>query len=293
MEEGQTTECSGEISEYGPKYCPDDDEEEWEYGFSTDEDEELVEGLNELALSEETGGGLAGNQTEDRLLTAIRDPKVLRRDGDAITVGFVTGPNLPKTQFVVKCVAGDGGCDAPAQGISEQGFLPFKPSEVEATVEGLDPDAPYSCFVEAFFKSTGKFSICKRADDRFSIRAKFTFDGFANADEFTAADREQLCINLNTLTPSDTCEVLKVETGSAEASAESIFSNTDDATEYQNTLAGANTDPDTQDSIVQGLSKVTGVVVSDIEPPPYAPDSGTARRLNRRRLFDIGSDVGL
>eukprot|EP00889_Picochlorum_renovo_P004801 jgi/Picre1/31831/NNA_007180.t1 len=55
MEEGQTTECSGEISEYGPKYCPDDDEEEWEYGFSTDEDEELVEGLNELALSEETG----------------------------------------------------------------------------------------------------------------------------------------------------------------------------------------------------------------------------------------------
>ncbi|KAI8102448.1 hypothetical protein M9435_006049 [Picochlorum sp. BPE23] len=88
-------------------------------------------------------------------------------------------------------------------------------------------------------------------------------------------------------------DVLKVETGSAEASAESIFSNTDDATEYQNILAGANTDPDTQDSIVQGLSKETGVVVSDIEPPPYAPDSGTARRLNRRRLFDIGSDVGL
>eukprot|EP00889_Picochlorum_renovo_P001810 jgi/Picre1/28840/NNA_004237.t1 len=55
MEEGQTTECSGEISEYGAKYCPDDDEEEWEYEFSTDEDEELVEGLDELALNEETG----------------------------------------------------------------------------------------------------------------------------------------------------------------------------------------------------------------------------------------------
>eukprot|EP00889_Picochlorum_renovo_P004824 jgi/Picre1/31854/NNA_007202.t1 len=105
--------------------------------------------------------GWQETKTEDRLLTAIRDPKVLRRDGDAITVGFVTGPNLPKTQFVVKCVAGDGGCDAPAQGISEQGFLPFKPSEVEATVEGLDPDAPYSCFVEAFFKSTGKFSFVR------------------------------------------------------------------------------------------------------------------------------------
>ena len=55
MEEGQTTECSGEISEYGSKDCPDDDEEEREYGFSTDEDDELVGGLNELALNEETG----------------------------------------------------------------------------------------------------------------------------------------------------------------------------------------------------------------------------------------------
>eukprot|EP00889_Picochlorum_renovo_P005770 jgi/Picre1/32800/NNA_008131.t1 len=230
--------------------------------------------LASVARAQDRGVALAGNQTEDRLLTAIRDPKVLRRDGDAITVGFFTGPNLPKTQFVVKCVAGDGGCDAPSQGIPEQGFLPFKPSEVEATVEGLDPDAQYSCFVEAFFKSIGKFSICKRADDRFLVRAKFTFDGFENADEFTAADREQLCINLNTITPSDTCEVLKVETGSAEATAESTFSNTDDAIE---------------------VSEYSG---SDIEnsgnlPPPYAPDSGTARRLNRRRLFDIGSDVGL
>ena len=55
MEEGQTTECSGEISEYGSKDCPDDDEEEREYGFSTDEDEEIVGGLNELALNKETG----------------------------------------------------------------------------------------------------------------------------------------------------------------------------------------------------------------------------------------------
>jgi len=55
MEEGQTTECSGEISEYVSKDCPDDDEEEREYGFSTDEEEEIVGGLNELALNEETG----------------------------------------------------------------------------------------------------------------------------------------------------------------------------------------------------------------------------------------------
>jgi len=55
MEEGQTTECSGEISEYGSKDWPDDDEEERELGLSTDEDEEIVEGLDELALNEETG----------------------------------------------------------------------------------------------------------------------------------------------------------------------------------------------------------------------------------------------
>ena len=49
MEEGETTEFSGEISEYGSKDCPDEEEEE-EY---SDEDVDLVEGLNELALNEE------------------------------------------------------------------------------------------------------------------------------------------------------------------------------------------------------------------------------------------------
>lgn len=176
--------------------------------------------------------------------------------------------------------------------------MPFKPSEVEATVEGLDPDAPYSCYVEAFFKKSEKLSICKRADDRFWVRATFTFDGFANADAFTPADREQLCINLNTIAPSETCEILKVESGSAIPTVENTFSNTDDAIEFQNTLAGANTDPATQEVIVNDLSQETDVVVTDIEnsgniPPPYSPDSGTARRLNRRRLFDIDSDVGL
>jgi len=55
MEEGHTTECSVEMSEYESKDCPDDDEEEREYGFCTDEDEDFVGGLNELALNEETG----------------------------------------------------------------------------------------------------------------------------------------------------------------------------------------------------------------------------------------------
>eukprot|EP00889_Picochlorum_renovo_P006516 jgi/Picre1/33546/NNA_008868.t1 len=54
MEAGETTECSGEISEYGSKDCPDDEEEEREYGLTSDEEEEIVEGLDELALNEET-----------------------------------------------------------------------------------------------------------------------------------------------------------------------------------------------------------------------------------------------
>ena len=51
-----TIECTAEISEYGSKDCADDDEEEErDNGYNTDEDEELVGGLNELALDEETG----------------------------------------------------------------------------------------------------------------------------------------------------------------------------------------------------------------------------------------------
>ena len=50
MEEGQTTEQNSvEMSEYDTDECPDEDED------STDDDDELVEGLNELALYEETG----------------------------------------------------------------------------------------------------------------------------------------------------------------------------------------------------------------------------------------------
>lgn len=53
MEEGETTEYSVEMSEYSSKDSPDGDEEEREYGYSSNEDGELVGGLNELALSEE------------------------------------------------------------------------------------------------------------------------------------------------------------------------------------------------------------------------------------------------
>ena len=49
MEEGQTTECPVEMSEYDTSECPDEGED------SSDDDEELVEGLNELALDEDTG----------------------------------------------------------------------------------------------------------------------------------------------------------------------------------------------------------------------------------------------
>lgn len=50
MKEGESTECSVEISEYSSKDSPDDDEEERAYECSSDEDGEVVGGLNELAL---------------------------------------------------------------------------------------------------------------------------------------------------------------------------------------------------------------------------------------------------
>ncbi|WPT17748.1 hypothetical protein PSENEW3_00005750 [Picochlorum sp. SENEW3] len=256
--------------------------------------------LASVARAQDPDVALAANQTEERLLTSIRDPIILDRTGDAITVGFITGPNLPKTQFVVKCVAGDGDCDAPAQGVSAEGELPLKKAEIEATVEGLDPDAAYSCFVEAFYRPTGKLNICKKAADQevFSVRATFTFDGFADADAFTAADREQLCINLNTISPGGICVVEKVESGSAIPTVRNDYTTPEGATLLDEGLIASGTF--VQETLVQGLSQPTTVTVDSIEtsgnvpppPPGYSPNPPPARRLNRRRLFDMNSDIG-
>jgi hypothetical protein len=51
MEEGQTTSCSAMISEYASDECPD--EEEDSHDGDRSDDDEIVEGLNELALVEE------------------------------------------------------------------------------------------------------------------------------------------------------------------------------------------------------------------------------------------------
>ena len=211
----------------------------------------------------------------------------------------MSGPNLPKTQFTVKCVKGNRDCDAKAQGSSATGELPTKKSEIEATVTGLDPDAPYSCYVEAFYRPTGKLNICKKAADQevYSVRSTFTFDGFANAAAFTAQDREQLCINLNTISPGGTCVVEKVESGSAIPTVRNDYTTPEAATQLDEGLIANG--QFVQETLVQGLSQTTTVTVDSIEtsgnvpppPPGYSPNPPPARRLNRRRLFDMNSDV--
>jgi hypothetical protein len=49
MEEAQTTSCSVEISEYATNKCPDEEDTDDE----SSDDDEIVEGLNELALDEQ------------------------------------------------------------------------------------------------------------------------------------------------------------------------------------------------------------------------------------------------
>eukprot|EP00889_Picochlorum_renovo_P001611 jgi/Picre1/28641/NNA_004041.t1 len=82
----------------------------------------------------------------DRLLTSVRQPVILEANLPNITVGFKTGPNIPDTQFTIKCVIEGDGCAAPGQGQSVSGLLPVTPAAVEGTVLGLDVDETYSCY---------------------------------------------------------------------------------------------------------------------------------------------------
>ena len=70
----------------------------------------------------------------DRLLTSVRDPLVLNATLPNITVGFKTGPNIPGTEFTIKCVLAGEGCDATPQGQSVNGYLPVKPAAVEGVL---------------------------------------------------------------------------------------------------------------------------------------------------------------
>lgn len=101
--------------------------------------------------------------TSDRLLTSVRQPVILEANLETITVSFKTGPNVPGTQFTIKCVFKDEKCNSPAQGQSVIGYLPIKPSAVEGTVQGLDRDQTYSCYVKTSLSGDGEVSYCQEA----------------------------------------------------------------------------------------------------------------------------------
>lgn len=51
------------------------------------------------------------------------------------------------TMYMLKCVAADAGCDAPAKGTTLSGILTNQTSKASGTVEGLEPETEYDCYM--------------------------------------------------------------------------------------------------------------------------------------------------
>jgi surface protein len=119
-----------------------------------------------------TTGALGQGESEDRLfLAAVRNPEIVKVSTEpsgngAVTIRFGTGPNLPDTSFLVKCIPANesAGCEyAVPQNETVTGVLPVKISSVSATVDTLDftnIDTAYSCYV-AVQGTGGKASSCQ------------------------------------------------------------------------------------------------------------------------------------
>jgi hypothetical protein len=172
-----------------------------------------------------------------RLGFSVKDPVILERVGPEITVGFLTGPNLPRTQFTIKCVDAGEECDAPARGNSVEGFLPMTKTEMVETVDGLDANTDYTCYVETYYREDGRFSVCKEAKViPGAVGFKLTYEPFATAADFTEDDRDQVCTNIVNLiglispdlAEATKCDILKVKTGSAIVLGETVYED------YQN-----------------------------------------------------------
>ncbi|KAI8109395.1 hypothetical protein M9434_000679 [Picochlorum sp. BPE23] len=67
-----------------------------------------------------------------------------------------TGNLLFATEFEFKCVEAGAGCDAPAAGTTVSGVFVKGKSEASGTVEGLEPETLYDCYVITNDKKCGK-----------------------------------------------------------------------------------------------------------------------------------------
>lgn len=205
----------------------------------------------------------------DRLLTSVRQPVIVEANLPNITVGFKTGPNIPGTQFTIKCVLEGEGCDAPAQGQSVSGSLPVKPAAVEGTVQGLEVDQIYSCFVETTLSENGKVSYCQEAMPFPGIvRFELIFGAYPNAAAFGPSEQAQVCANVLSLQPGGTCSVLRVTDGSAIVLLQveyDDFRNTWSLTETLTQNATAVTA-----ALTSGLEG--SVEIADVETEPPVPN---------------------
>ena len=73
-------------------------------------------------------------------------------------IGFYTGPNVAKVDFLVTCGPVDSTCTDPSAGNQTAGILPKAVSYIEATVTGLAENTTYWCYVSS---SLGKVSKCQ------------------------------------------------------------------------------------------------------------------------------------
>eukprot|EP00889_Picochlorum_renovo_P006773 jgi/Picre1/33803/NNA_001282.t1 len=217
-------------------------------------------------------------EDSDRLLTSVRQPVIVEANVPNITVGFKTGPNIPGTHFTIKCVLEGEACDAPAQGQPVSGSLPVKPAAVEGTVQGLEVDQTYSCFVETTLSENGKVSFCQEATPTPGIvRFELKFPGYRDAAAFGQQDREQVCANVLSLQPGGTCTVLRVVNGSA-----IVFIQVEDD-DYRNTWSLTETlaqnDTEVTAALTSGLEGSVEIADIQTEPPlpsPLPPTDVTA-----------------
>eukprot|EP00889_Picochlorum_renovo_P006070 jgi/Picre1/33100/NNA_008426.t1 len=105
--------------------------------------------------------------------------------------------------------------------------------------------------------------------DVFFVRSTFTFDGFADSNAFTEADRAQLCKNLNSISPGSTCVVEKVESGSAITTVRNDYTTETGATQLGKSLVAFA--PSVQQKLVEGLSKQSTVILNEVETSPNVP----------------------
>eukprot|EP00889_Picochlorum_renovo_P005769 jgi/Picre1/32799/NNA_008130.t1 len=243
-----------------------------------------------------------------RLGLSVKEPVIVERVDTEITVGFLTGPNLPKTQFTIKCVDAGEDCDAPARGNSVEGFLPMTKTQIVETVDGLAAGTDYTCYVETYFRENGKFSVCKEAKVLpGALGFELTYGPFPGAADFSEDDRDQVCTNVikavnDYLTPevadTTTCDIFKVTDGSAVVLGEAIFEDYQNAAKAFALLDFYKDDKEFQEDLSEFVSE--GIKFDDEQatanltdfdlnaPGPYRYDfknGANRRRLNRKRLM--------